>query len=611
MTPKKWLMAFFATCLLLAGAVAAVNVAVDPFGVFGDRLLYWYSYNETLNPRVAKTAYLEQHHEAYDSYFVGCSSTSSFPAAAAEQYFGGKFYNTIMYGADMLDCEQTVSYLIDHYTVKTIVLNVHLLNGESYDVESDPYTYRMHEKMSGENPLLFYGRYAFANLNYAFGKLRDRQKDTYFNQTFDVFDEQTGEYDKRLRDSAYIGDLDEYLAAYPEFVNYPHRGHGLTQTENTMASVARIRDKCAQAGVHLIVLSAPIYGDALPDYDEAQVQEFYRALAAVTPYWDFSVSSVSFEPRYFYDEGHLRNAVGAMALARIAGDDSVYIPADFGVYVTADTVDAHVATLFDAAPQDTQSYTADVPILMYHHLTGEIADDMNISPALFAQHLDALAAAGYTTVSLAQLRDYVERGAALPEKPIVITFDDGYRSNYEFAYPALATRGMKGTIFAIGVSVGKDAYKDTDFAITPHFSWDEAREMVASGVMEVQSHTFDLHQWQDYETAQPARQTAMPLPDESETDYIAALRADSAAWKQAAADGGLETPFAFAYPQGEANTIAEAVLLEEGYGVTLRTERGINTLVRGLPQSLRGLKRIGVSGAWSAEELLAQIETYR
>ena len=65
-----------------------------------------------------------------------------------------------------------------------------------------------------------------------------------------------------------------------------------------------------------------------------QVADFYTRLAQVTPYWDFSYSSVSFEPRYFYDETHFRNCVGEMALARMFGDSSVYVPEDFGEYVS-------------------------------------------------------------------------------------------------------------------------------------------------------------------------------------------------------------------------------------------------------------------------------------
>ncbi len=108
--------------------------------------------------------------------------------------------------------------------------------------------------------------------------------------------------------------------------------------------------------------------------------DFYTRLAQVTPYWDFSYSSVSFEPRYFYDETHFRNCVGEMALARIFGDDSLYIPDDFGVYVTSDNVQEHLADMAQAAPLAAQSYTAEVPVLMYHHIDQEGNDSTAMTP---------------------------------------------------------------------------------------------------------------------------------------------------------------------------------------------------------------------------------------
>lgn len=512
----------------------------------------------------------------------------------------------------MLDSEQFVRYLIENYEVKNIILNAHILNGEVYDVESDPYTYRMHEKMTGENPFLFYGRYAFANLSYAFDKLSSRKNDTYLNQTFDVFNEQTGAYDKLARDTEYISDLGTYLEANTEFTSYHRVTRGLPQIENCMKSVASIRDMCESAGVNLIVVAAPLYYENLADYNAQDVKDYYHALAEVTPYWDFSMSSVSFEPRYFYDTGHMRNTIGTMALARIAGDDSIYIPEDFGTYVTADNVEAHVETLFTAEPSPSVDYTADVPILMYHNITTDTTgDDMNITPEAFEAQLDALLAAGYETVSLTELQNYVQHGADLPERPILITFDDGYLSNYEYAYPALHARGMKATFFAIGVSIGKDTYKDTQYAMNPHFSMAQAEEMIASGLIEVQSHTYDMHQWAPFEESEPARTTVARFDDESESDYIATLREDSDAFQSAAQSGGIGTAFAFAYPEGDANGLAEAILKEEGYTVTMRTERGVSTVVRGLPQSLLGMKRIEVSGAWDANTLLQTIEDYR
>ena len=68
----------------------------------------------------------------------------------------------------------------------------------------------------------------------------------------------------------------------------------------------------------------------------------------------------------------------------------------------------------------------------------------------------------------------------LPDKPILITFDDGYASNYMYAYPILKKLGMQATIFVITDRRGKT------LSVNPHFSWNQAREMQDSGVIDIQ-----------------------------------------------------------------------------------------------------------------------------
>ena len=103
MQSKKWVFMFLGCLLSLPLLLMAANFIVDPFAVFGN--MTWYSFSETLNPRVAKTTYLKEHWQEYDSYLVGCSSTSSYPVDALNEYLDASFYNTISYGVDMKDAD--------------------------------------------------------------------------------------------------------------------------------------------------------------------------------------------------------------------------------------------------------------------------------------------------------------------------------------------------------------------------------------------------------------------------------------------------------------------------------------------------------------------------
>ena len=608
MSSKKWVLVFLVTVLVLAALLAGLNLAVDPFGAFGDRLLSWFSYDETNNPRVAKFSYLEQHHDEYDSYILGCSSTSSFPVDAFNEAYGASFYNLIMYGADMRDCEKIARYLIEHYEVKNLILNVYLDNGLTYDEESDRLTKNLHYKEDPDTSVLsYYTRYLFADPRYALAKLNALRTDTILPQTFDVFDERTGCYDKRVRDAEPIGSEERYLESYPVFADYPHQTLSLPYTEQCMQSVAAIKTLCKEAGVNLTVAAGPVYAEYLKNYEPETVAQFYRSLAQVTPFWDFSSSSVSCEMRYFYDGTHFRNNVGEMICARMTGRTDLWIPDDFGTYVTADTPEDYFLNVLSPAALSADEISTQVPILMYHHLSEDVTNSEMVSPEQFEAQIRALSEAGYTGVSFDELQAYVLRGEPLPEKPVVITFDDGYRSNYTLAYPILQKYGMKATIFAIGVSFGTDHYKDTDYAITPHFGAAEAAEMTASGLISIQSHTYDMHQWPPYETDSAVRENILQLPGESEESYVQALTEDFTRSRALLEDATGRPVDVLAYPAGQYSMLAQVTLQSLGVHVTLSTNPGVNTVVKGLPQTLYAMLRFGITEDVSPEALLNMI----
>ena len=120
MSLKKWLVTFFVSLGLFSLLIAGFNVAVDPFGVFGDRIFDYYAYNMTQNPRIAKIAYLDRNYEKYDSYIIGSSKTSSYSVEKLNEYMDASFYNMIMYGGDLYDAQKTAEYVIDNYNVKNI-----------------------------------------------------------------------------------------------------------------------------------------------------------------------------------------------------------------------------------------------------------------------------------------------------------------------------------------------------------------------------------------------------------------------------------------------------------------------------------------------------------
>ncbi|MFT5872073.1 MAG: peptidoglycan/xylan/chitin deacetylase (PgdA/CDA1 family) [Clostridium sp.] len=90
-----------------------------------------------------------------------------------------------------------------------------------------------------------------------------------------------------------------------------------------------------------------------------------------------------------------------------------------------------------------------IPILMYHSISYEKGNTLRIPKENFRNQMKYLSNNNYTTLSLDELYSYMQKGEKLPTKPIVITFDDGYKDNYTNAYPILKEFNLKATVFVI------------------------------------------------------------------------------------------------------------------------------------------------------------------
>ncbi|MBQ8005966.1 MAG: polysaccharide deacetylase family protein, partial [Clostridia bacterium] len=382
----------------------------------------------------------------------------------------------------------------------------------------------------------------------------------------------------------------------------------LEYIDRAVMSIENIKKACDEKGINFILIGSPMYDSEIECYDPSQIAELATKIAQVTDFYNFwGYNAFSHDARYFYDGYHFRNAIGSAALAYIFENKEVYIPESFGRLTTADSVDFDLAEMNNPENGKSEMLATKVPVLMYHALTAneDEASDTVITVTSFEEQIKALAEAGYSAVFFDDLRDYVKNGAALPEKPIVITFDDGYSSNLELALPVLEKYGQCATTNVIGVSVGKDTYKDTGKPMYPHFSLEEARDAFEKGVFDFQSHTYDMHQ-NSYD--EDPRDGMLQKKGEREADYISALRLDFSLSSKQLSEGIGNDVFVITYPHGKYTPLTDAVLMESGAEISVTVENGTNEIIKGLPQSLRGLKRLNMTDAVSGEALLEMIE---
>ncbi len=607
MSSKKFLISTVLIIILIAMIISAFNYYTDPFGVFSDKSFNWMSYNFTSNPRTAKINYLDSNHNKYNSYIIGSSGASAIPVASINEYSKQEYFNLFYYGADMLDSLNTVRYLVDNYEVQEILLPISFSSALDYNKDNDSLNYKMNYKVENTSFISFWSSYLFANPNHGIDKIKSYYNNSYFQEAHDVFIPETGEYDKSIRDIEYIDDLNLYLQDFPSF-GKEKSVRKLGSINESMAAISDIKKICDGNNIKLTVLMYPMYIDELNIYMEDDIDLFFSELGKITDYWDFTYSNISKDPRYFYDESHYRNSVGHMILGKIYGDHEVYIPENFGSFVKQ----GDIRTTKDFTGKDeiykSEQFESDIPILMFHHISDEVTNTSIISQSKFYDTMKYLKDNNYNTVNYKDLSDYVTKGEQLPNNPIMITFDDGYLSNYEIGFPILKEMGQKASIFVIASSVGKDTYKLTNNPIIPHFTMDQMLEMVESGLIDIGSHSYDMHQSKDLEEiSDRVRINALKLEEESEEEYIQFFKDDINKFNLLYSKLGLGNVEIYAYPLGKKDVNTEVLLSEMGIKSTFTIEKGNNRIIKGLPQSLFSLKRNNVSEDTDIEELLQDL----
>lgn len=214
-----------------------------------------------------------------------------------------------------------------------------------------------------------------------------------------------------------------------------------------------------------------------------------------------------------------------------------------------------------------------LPVLMYHHVVRDGADcnDMTVTVSRLGGDFCWLRDHGYQTVLPRELAD----GGPLPEKPVLITFDDGYRSTYELLYPLLQTYQMKAVVSVITLM--------PDLPADNFLSWDMCREMAESGLVEIGSHTYALHNLGDHggSFVPGGVNGVQRRPSETDGDFQTRVLDDIQMSHDRIAEKVGKAPVFFAYPFGVREPDAET-LIDRLFPVTAVTKPKIADLKQGL-----------------------------
>ena len=131
-----------------------------------------------------------------------------------------------------------------------------------------------------------------------------------------------------------------------------------------------------------------------------------------------------------------------------------------------------------------------LPILIYHKISDGLADGLTVPKDELERQLERIEEKGYETISFLDLKESLETGKPLPEKPLILTFDDAYESFMTHAQPLLTRFNMKSTLFVPVAFMGKTNIWDR--GSDPILTADQLKQILDDGSVEIGIHSF-LH----------------------------------------------------------------------------------------------------------------------
>jgi len=260
-------------------------------------------------------------------------------------------------------------------------------------------------------------------------------------------------------------------------------------------------------------------------------------------------------------------------------------------YVSASTVNTNTA-----------QQSVSLPILMYHSIlkNPQNAGKFVVSPATFESDLMYLKENGYESVLISDLIAYTNGKQNLPDKPVLITLDDGYYNNYTYVLPILERLDMKAVISVVGSFTEQFSDHPDPNPNYSYFTWEDIQQAHQSGYIEIQNHSYDMHK-------QGTRDGSKRKDGETPEQYKKAFTEDALKLQTLLKENAGVTPTAYTYPYGLISPETKEYLKEMGFLCSLTCHEQINQITRD-PECLFGLGRYnrpsGISTAAFMEKLL-------
>jgi peptidoglycan/xylan/chitin deacetylase (PgdA/CDA1 family) len=219
----------------------------------------------------------------------------------------------------------------------------------------------------------------------------------------------------------------------------------------------------------------------------------------------------------------------------------------------------------------TDAKTFQLPVIMYHHISEStsLLNDYVITPDEFENDIKYLCDNGYSSITTSQLTS-----GDIPDKAIMITFDDGFLSTYRYALPILKKYNMTAVCSVIG-SVTEEFTLHPDYVSDcAYMDADTIIKLTQSGLFEIACHTYDMH-------SLGLRKGCAKADGETDEEYRKILTADLTRFGRLYEQIFDSSADIIAFPYGEYSQKTVDIALDSGYTVMLTCDERINQITTG------------------------------
>ena len=213
-----------------------------------------------------------------------------------------------------------------------------------------------------------------------------------------------------------------------------------------------------------------------------------------------------------------------------------------------------------------------LPVVMYHHLTKDAgyANDYTLPVDQFEQDLKYIQQQGYQTITLAQLIEFQKGQGELPDRPIMITFDDGFESFEAYAVPLLKKYGMQAVLAVVGDFADKFTEHEDHNVSYSYLSWQGIAQAAREGNVEIISHTYSMH------NNDGLRKGCNQKRGESDDAYRTALQNDLNQLQEKLTECIGTPPRAIAFPYGRFNSLSLEIVKNMGFDIAFSCRERVN-----------------------------------